>query len=98
MVSMKFWILFDCDELQRSKEQGTPPDLTFRPDIGNSALILKQSNGQDILEETRRQRLERLAYKDKEQVAHAREKAAVSFIILKQAVSCHIFSTQDLWA
>ena len=60
------------------KEHRTPPDLTFRPDIGNSALILKQSNGQDMLEETRRQRLERLAYKDKEQVTHAREKATVS--------------------
>jgi hypothetical protein len=81
--------------LQRSKEQGTPPDLTFRPDIGNSTLILKQSNGHDILEETCRQRVERLAYKDKEQVAHAREKAAVSFTVPNQT-ALYLISTQGL--
>lgn len=52
--------------------------LTLK-DIGNSVLILKQSHSQDVLQETPVERFRRLAYKDKEQLWHAREKASEDY-------------------
>ncbi|KAH7302549.1 hypothetical protein KP509_23G077000 [Ceratopteris richardii] len=67
------------EEKKKSKEQGSTFDLSFRPNIGNSILILKQSHSQDVLQETPGERFRRLAYKDKEQLWHAREKASEAY-------------------
>ncbi|KAI5064890.1 hypothetical protein GOP47_0019585 [Adiantum capillus-veneris] len=67
------------EEKKKSKEHGTTFDLRFRPDIGNSILILKQSHSQDVLQETPVERFRRLAYKDREQLWHARERVSEAY-------------------
>jgi len=55
-----------------------PSGHTFRPDIGNSSMILQYSPVLDANEETLDERLERLSHRDSRRRYHIRQRIAVS--------------------
>ncbi|KAJ7514687.1 hypothetical protein O6H91_23G055500 [Diphasiastrum complanatum] len=68
------------EEKKKKKEREVlPADFTFRPNIGNASLILEQSMWKSVFQESASERVERLAYRDKDRQLLIREKVSEEY-------------------